>query len=416
MDRHGTGAASGLRALGCGYLFKPVLRGSYQTDHALGRLLPPRLWLPTCPPDSCAGELLVVLESEDRSRRWPLLWADDRGLHVGVDLERAIAALQREAFRPPLVPPITARLPFNYSRLPAWVKGLAELALSRLAKPQLIQFPSSPCDFGADFLQALACRLSGFSERPTWLGRHSIAIALSHDVDTAWVLRHQDMLQRIVEMEDRHGFKSTWHVVADYLGTAAVEESLEWLSRQGHEIASHGDNHDTRHPFLSVQRRRARWDRILPHARRLGMVGFRAAWLGRTDGFFDDMAADGLFRYDTSVPNSCVEGAVASRTGCTSCRPYFIRPRLVELPLVWMLESLVDQSLWCAFEQSIASTAAAGGLFTLLMHPQPNKSANPRMLALYERALDILARQEGAWKCRQADVAQRIAEGGGRPS
>ena len=49
-----------------------------------------------------------------------------------------------------------------------------------------------------------------------------------------------------------------------------------------------------------------------------------------------------------------------------------------------------------------------GGVFTLIMHPQPNQSANNRMLDVYDKALNLLADDDNVWKSLQGEIADWI--------
>ncbi len=386
-------------------MWRPRLDGSWKADPVLGRLLPSLLWLRQVPDESCDGTVLVWIESG--SSQIPLIWEKQGIYHTSIDLDKAINGLLHEHYRPELVPPITTILPFNYSLLPNFIKGTAEKILSLFEKPKPILFPNEPYDTAADFLIKLSERLDGKKAAFKWPENKKYAISLSHDVDTAWVLKHQNMLEQIHAIEDRYGFRSTWFLVADYLDDPRLDDALNWLSHLEHELASHGDNHDVRHAFTNDEERARRWNIIIRQARRFSMKGFRSAWLIRTNRFFDDIDRLNIFEYDSSVPNTYPHGVVNSNSGCASCMPFFIRPNIVEIPVLWFLEILnKEQDKWNLLKKMIEYVRTIGGIFTLAMHPQPHHSANPRMLDLYDRVLNVLAEDNDAWQCLQADAAR----------
>lgn len=399
----GTGVDS---VVASGHLFKPRLSGAWAGDQKLGQIIPDILWLKDRPCEFNGGEVLVELREMDGQAAAPLVWRQNSELKIDIDLERSIRGLQQEEYRPPLIPPIATKIPFNYNVLPNSVKGILKAVFDLAQKPKQVDFPKTPIDLSCDFLSLVEARLDGKTQTFQWPDNAEIALTLSHDVDTAWVLRHRRMLERIIVMEKAYGFRSTWHLVSNYLDDEDLLEPLEWLSARGHELGSHGDNHDTRHPFASTAERQRRWQAVVRHARQFDMCGIRSAWLTRTVSFFDDLAGLGVFRYDSSVPNSEKMGVAKLNSGCTTMRPFFLRPGLVELPVGPRLEDMAQHDPHLDFLNDLLERLrVTNGFLTINMHPQPHQSANPRLLDYYERVLETLASQQQAWCSLQRDVA-----------
>ena len=149
----------------------------------------------------------------------------------------------------------------------------------------------------------------------------------------------------------------------------------------------------------------------MKHAREYEMTGIRSAWLSRTPALFDDMSRMGVFRYDSSIPNSERMGVEETNSGCGSMRPFFIRPNLVELPVGPRLEDLAkhDPNL-VSLSELLRKLRISKGLLTINMHPQPHQSANQHVLGYYERVLELFASQDKAWCCLQRDVADWFLE------
>ena len=121
------------------------------------------------------------------------------------------------------------RLPFNYSLLPPWIKGMGRLLRAgKMSHVPSIEFPSKEPKFAVDWLVALSEYLnvtpSPRSRRITWPEDRLAAVAISHDVDTDWVFSNPDWLERICDIEEKHGFFGAWYCVpCNSKGSKAVK-------------------------------------------------------------------------------------------------------------------------------------------------------------------------------------------------
>ena len=227
-----------------------------------------------------------------------------------------------------------------------------------------------------------------------WPGGYRFAWTLTHDVEGPRGLAN---VERLLEIERRHGVVSAWFLVAeDYpIGDSVMEA----IRRAGGEIGLHGLHHDG-----SLFQSRKHFERQLPRIherlREWGAVGFRSPSTHRNAAWMPELGA----AYDSSFPDT--HPFDAQPGGCCSILPYFLGD-MVELPITLPQDHTVfellgerDIALW---RRKVAYLAECGGLVTVLVHP--DYALTPERMRHYDELLALLRGLEGGWHALPRDVA-----------
>jgi glycosyltransferase involved in cell wall biosynthesis len=221
------------------------------------------------------------------------------------------------------------------------------------------------------------------------------AVILTHDVEGPAGIEN---IERVREVERRHGFVSSWNFVAEWY---PIPDGLfDALRAEGCEIGLHGIRHDGR-----LFAGRAEFERNLPAIRRYlaqwDAVGFRSPATHRNA----DWIAELPVLYDSSFPDT--DPFEPQPGGCCSILPFRFG-EVVELPITLVQ----DHTLWEILrEPGIGRWTAKSewimrhhGLINLIVHPDYVR--DPARLEGYERFLAFLARREDGWHALPRDVAR----------
>jgi peptidoglycan/xylan/chitin deacetylase (PgdA/CDA1 family) len=348
----------------------------------------------------------------------------DGEIRCHFDLPRTIEDILLERYHSGMLPTLEMRLPFNYSRIPQWVKGIGLAARSgRITHSAETGFPATVPKFAADWLTELAgwagLPASGRLALIRWPEGFRAALTITHDVDTGWLFANPDWLERICDAEENSGFFGAWYCVPCHSAGARAERAIERLRARGCEVGCHGYNHDAKWPLLKG----AGFDRRLRAASafrdRWGIKGFRSEWLWRTPRFLSAIAT--VFDYDSSVPTVSSLFTRMTRNGCGTCRPYLTEGNLVELPLTLpmdenrYMDGLEIGAFWERQIDLALKIIEQGGLVTISLHPQPHQAANYPTLAQVDRALRVLSAQPGVWIARPDRIAEHVRDQITRP-
>jgi peptidoglycan/xylan/chitin deacetylase (PgdA/CDA1 family) len=227
-----------------------------------------------------------------------------------------------------------------------------------------------------------------------WPDAHQFAYILTHDVEG---VRGVENIERVLEVERRHGMVSSWNLVADdYDVPDAVHEAI---TSAGGEIGLHGITHDGR-----LFESRAAFERHLPEIRRRmrasAVDGFRSPSTRRNAAWIPELQA----RYDSSFPDT--DPFEPQPGGCCSILPYFLGDT-VELPITLVQDHTLfeilrenDIALW---RDKARWVARHGGLVTVLVHP--DYLLTDARLHRYDELLSFLGALEGGWHALPRDVA-----------
>ena len=235
-----------------------------------------------------------------------------------------------------------------------------------------------------------------------WPGGHRFATVLTHDVEGPAGVRN---VRRVLEVERRHGFASSWNFVAEWY---PIEPGLfDHIREQGGEIGLHAIRHDCR-LFTSREAFEADLPAIHRYLEDWGAVGFRSPATHRNADWMPELGC----LYDSSFPDT--DPFEPQAGGCCSILPFMLDD-LVELPMTLvqdhtLFEILREDSidLWTGKADWIARNH---GLVNLITHP--DYLDTPRRLRMYEEFLESLGAQTGAWHALPRDVAAwwRVREG-----
>jgi peptidoglycan/xylan/chitin deacetylase (PgdA/CDA1 family) len=229
-----------------------------------------------------------------------------------------------------------------------------------------------------------------------WPDGASAAVTLTHDVESAEGLTGA---QVVAGWEERHGFRSSFNVVADWY---PIDMGLvQLLVERGHEIGSHAIHHD-RSLFAS----RESFERQLPLLRaaatRLGAVGFRSPATHRVVAWLGELP----FSYDCTMPHSDPYEPIPG--GTATVWPFF-HDDVVELPYtapqdhtLFNLLGHRDCSLW---SRQLENVVSHNGLFQPITHPDPEYLGSPVIGEAYRELLATIARRDDVWVALPRDVA-----------
>ena len=385
----------------------------------LSQNMPPVLW--TFAPQSSepAGAVALWGECFDSGEKLALASIDARGqLVVHFDVSGTIQGILREDYHQGFEPTAEMRLPFNYSRLPCWVKSLGRrLRSSSIAQPPEIPFPDLALPYIVSWLKRFSQLASSgapdgknvsAATATKWPAGNQAALVITHDVDTDWIFRHTSWLNRICQLEERFGLRGAWYCVPWNSRNRAGEAGMRALQERGCELGCHGYNHDAKFPLLTGKAFQKRMDYVKHFGDRWQMRGFRSEWLYRTPEFLTAIAAH--FDYDSSVP--AVNPLFSRRTfnGCGSCLPYQTHGGLWEIPLSVPMDEdrhLLggdDSVFWSQLVERAEQVIDYGGLVVMTLHPQPHQMANERVFGQVEMVLERIATRSGLWLARPAEV------------
>jgi peptidoglycan/xylan/chitin deacetylase (PgdA/CDA1 family) len=228
-----------------------------------------------------------------------------------------------------------------------------------------------------------------------WPEGRRFAAVLTHDVEGPVGVRN---VRRVLEVERRHGFVSSWNFVAEWY---PIEDGLfDHIRSQGGEIGLHAIKHDCK-----LFESRASFEADLPKIHRYldewGAVGFRSPATHRNAEWMPELGC----LYDTSFPDT--DPFEPQAGGCCSILPFFL-DELVELPITLVQDHTLFEILradsiehWTRKSDWIIENH---GLINLITHP--DYLDTPRRLRMYEEFLEYLSAQSDGWHALPREVAQ----------
>jgi hypothetical protein len=279
-----------------------------------------------------------------------------------------------------------------------------QLALRRAYAPRQARapFPSWPCEPALvqrrDATLLDAVRAAGGAPQAFvnwWPQRKRFATILTHDVEGPAGVAN---VLRVIELERRYGFVSSWNFVAEWYPIPAG--LFDEIRAAGCEIGLHGILHDGK-----LFSDRATFDANLPkiahYARAWDVAGFRSPATGRNAAWMHELPVD----YDSSFPDS--DPFEPQPGGCCSIMPFFFGD-VVELPITLTQDHTVFEilrspgiELW---RRKTRWLRAHHGLVNLIVHP--DYVVAQRELDRYEAFLAHLAEHDDSWHALPRDVAR----------
>lgn len=228
-----------------------------------------------------------------------------------------------------------------------------------------------------------------------WPEDRRYGVMLTHDVEGPAGIAN---IERVREVERRHGFVSSWNFVAEWY---PIPDGLfDALRAEGCEIGLHGIRHDGR-----LFQDRASFERELRAIRRYvaewDVVGFRSPATHRNAAWMSELPV----LYDSSFPDT--DPFEPQPGGCCSILPFRFGD-VVELPITLVQ----DHTLWEIlrepgierWSQKSRWIMQHHGLINLIVHP--DYVVDPDRLELYDRFLAFLAAEPGGWHALPRDVAR----------
>lgn len=310
-------------------------------------------------------------------------------------------AMMLETYAPPRRP-LASRCPFHYHRVPGRFRLTIGRWATKLSRMPDAGFPPWPVADGVEALRrcVLLCATGSAPDMDKallWPSGKRWAISLSHDADSVESARS---IPAFAEVEERHGFRSTWFFPAG--GYRLDKMLLGDLRASGHEIACHGYTHDCKLAYLRSARMARQVRRAAETLSAFGATGFRSPALGRSPALFE--ALQGSFSYDSSVPDT------DEHSGCCTVFPFPIG-NLTEVPItVPMDASLIlrgyrPAGILHVWEEKIRWVKEMRGVATIVTHPEPHFSGNRPMLETYAELLSRLASEPEAWVAPLGEIA-----------
>jgi peptidoglycan/xylan/chitin deacetylase (PgdA/CDA1 family) len=300
-------------------------------------------------------------------------------------------------------PPVSARLPVNYRRMPAPTRRLIARVIGCVQwarRSTWSRFPGWPIDLSADVAADLAGRPSvSFSPTP---------VLLTHDVDSAEGL--ENLVCLFLPIEEAVGARSVNYIVphAWPLDHGLIAE----VARRGHEVGVHGYDHANRTPFLPAEERQQRLALGKKFGDRYGAIGYRAPSLLRTKQLLSDLAP--LYRYDSSIPTSGGPFPVPNN-GCASARPWRMG-ELWEIPITLPRDGSLQflgyspEAIGRLWQETAQIVARSGAIVSLLTHCEYGFSGNDQMLAAYRSFVEFIAADERFDFTRPCDLVERLQQ------
>jgi peptidoglycan/xylan/chitin deacetylase (PgdA/CDA1 family) len=297
-----------------------------------------------------------------------------------------------------------SRLLSAYYRIKPWIPRFVQLQFRRAyARRQATRsFPAWPVE--STLLkrrdEQLRARLhdQGLRRVPVvgwWPDGASSACVLTHDVEGEAGVEN---IGRVLEVEQRHGFVSSWNFVAEWY---PIPDGLfDRLRASGCEIGLHGIKHDGR-LFESRSQFESNLPKIHRYMQDWDAVGFRSPATHRRSEWMPELNC----LYDTSFPDT--DPFEPQPGGCCSIFPFMVED-LVELPITLVQ----DHTMWEILRQSRIDMWVQKSLWIMRNHglvnliTHPDYLLQPERLAMYEEFLVFLKRQEGCWRALPREVAE----------
>lgn len=228
-----------------------------------------------------------------------------------------------------------------------------------------------------------------------WPDGYSHAIALSHDIETREGL---DNVLRLASIEEEFGFRSAWFFVSHKY--AVSSDLLDELRGRGHEIGSHGFNHDGM-LFFSHKEFSSRVSEINRTIDDWQVAGFRSPMLHRNLAWMQELRID----YDSSCFD--VDPFQAMPGGVRGVWPFIVGD-FVELPCTMpqdhtLFVMLGEKSIqtWVRKYEVIRKLR---GMAMTIVHP--DYMTSPASWDRYREYLERLAESSDAWKCLPSELSQ----------
>lgn len=345
--------------------------------------------------DEHGTRVSYVLEDEER-----------RAFYLPFELDAAFRGFEREEYARGRRFPPSWLLSVYYAAkplIPAAMRARGRKSFARVQK-ESTSFPAWPTDTSSEelrrFVLRLLLRASRAGELPVvwfWPEGKDSCLVLTHDVERELV--DNPGIGRIIDVEKRYGFRSSFNVVP--FKYEVTEQALDRLRDAGCEVGVHGYSHDG-----TLFRDRSKFDsrarEINEIGRQWGAAGFRSASTYR-----DPELIGGLeFEYDASYFDT--DPYEPQPGGCLSLFPYFLDEK-VEIPMtvcqdhtLLVVTDAQDISVW---RDKIAAIRALNAMVCVNAHPDEGYIGDEDKVHHYDELLEGLAGDERLWNPHAHELA-----------
>jgi hypothetical protein len=283
--------------------------------------------------------------------------------------------------------PLSARLPFNYRKLPTWLRNaVARRAVSGWVESQTgAAAPRWPVDATVDYFADLLEPKPAYLSGPT-------PVVISHDLDTPEGLTNY--LEFFLPTEMSLGVTRPAAFVVPTWWPTGGGPAEELCANT--ETGIHGFDHSGHTPFAEPKELRSRVAFGVDLASRIGARGYRAPSLLRSRPLLSELAEH--YSFDSSIPSS--GGPLPTRnSGAATVRP-FLMGQLVEVPVTLPRDGslLFLGTSWPEIAQTWRESARmvreAHGVVVLLIHCEERFSGSAQGRKVVESFVSWLAESD----------------------
>ncbi|MFO7810872.1 MAG: hypothetical protein R6V47_05830 [Candidatus Delongbacteria bacterium] len=225
-------------------------------------------------------------------------------------------------------------------------------------------------------------------------GGSKAAAVLTHDVDT---LAGFNRIPKIIELEEKYGFKSSWNIVPyKYPVDTGI---IDLIKKSGHEVGVHGYNHDGK-LFYSKKIFENRFPHINKAIKQFGAKGFRSPMVHRNLNMLQKLDIEyeaSCFDYDPFQPFPGGTGSIwPFRAGKFIELPYTL-PQ--DHDMFYMMKQ-DDIGIWKRKSDWIIKNK---GVILLITHPD---YLSGKILNHYKEFLIFLKQYKELWTALPIDLTK----------
>ena len=361
------------------------------------------------PPPKDSGGLFGLFE---RSPMAAVSQREDGGWVLPYNPWLAYRQIVEERYLPPAKAPLHARLPFDYHRVPGWLRLALYPLVAGKAHPSQDAPPGNPNwpierrldDFRASLFDELQSEPGSTARASVWPGGARYPLLMTHDIDT------------------KQGMKAAGPILDEMIGLGLkpcfflVAHGYEWdqgfcdaVREAGGEIGLHGDLHDNRIAYLPREEVAARLDSCRDLIVRNDIRGFRSPSLLVSDALYEELSS--RFSWDSSVPDTDTNTLLGSRRGCGTVFP-FRRSGSLVLPTTMpaddrlQLLGYTGLDLISMLRSKWQYLREVGGLCHFLTHPEPHLFGRKLTRDLYGALIEEILAEGDCWITTPSELAE----------
>jgi peptidoglycan/xylan/chitin deacetylase (PgdA/CDA1 family) len=343
----------------------------------------------------------VVVKDADRGI--PLISRRDDQLIISFDIPATEAFRFTDSKRP-----IYTYLPwFNIQRLPERVRRPVSNVVQALRSrnhadigKRYQTLPLTNLEMVLLLIQTIASQgRDGWSSPFRWPEGKRAAFVSLHDIDTDRFLRQKEQ-SALFRLEQKHQINATWFVPTYLLNRSP--RALDFLLKSGNEVGWHGHKHDHR-------------DHVGRYAQQAANA-LKGSWLNSQSDYPTGMRAPKLLKSEylfTVLQRSCLKLRYDT-SFCNGIVPYHLwlhgkRSRLLEIPTTVPTDIRLYNELASVPRKNRARLMVnaqltrtsklieAGGLVSIVTHPEQCLSERPDFLEVYDEYLSYIKNRRDIW-------------------